>query len=67
MTTWHGVLPAVTTQFHDDLPIDFEATQKAWDAIIKDGVNGLIVMARAARKTRSIPTRRSGFFVPPSR
>ena len=43
-TGWHGVIPAVTTQFKDDLSIDFAATQKAWDAIIKDGVNGLIVM-----------------------
>ena len=45
MTTgWHGVIPAVTTQFNADLSIDLPATQKAWDAIIRDGVNALIIM-----------------------
>ena len=43
-TGWHGVFPAVTTQFHADLSIDLDATQRVQDALVRDGVNGLIVM-----------------------
>ena len=41
---WTGVFPAATTQFKSDLSIDMEATQKVLDALIRDGVHGLIVM-----------------------
>ena len=41
---WSGVFPAATTQFKLDLSIDYEATQRVQDALIKDGVNGLIIM-----------------------
>lgn len=43
-TGWHGVFPAVTTQFHSDDSVDLTATQRVQDALVKDGVNGLIVM-----------------------
>lgn len=43
-TGWHGVFPAVTTQFRVDLSVDIEATQRGLDALVKDGVNGLVVM-----------------------
>jgi 1-pyrroline-4-hydroxy-2-carboxylate deaminase len=41
---WHGVFPAATTQFAPDLSIDLAATQKVQDALVKDGVHGLIIM-----------------------
>jgi 4-hydroxy-tetrahydrodipicolinate synthase len=41
---WTGVYPAATTQFAPDLSIDFEATRKGLDALIRDGVHGLILM-----------------------
>ena len=45
MTTgWHGVFPAATTQFHEDFSVDIDATQRVLDALVNDGVNGLIVM-----------------------
>lgn len=45
MTTgWHGVFPAVTTQFNEDLSVDYKETQRVQDALVNDGVNGLIVM-----------------------
>ncbi|EUB99644.1 Dihydrodipicolinate synthase [Rhizobium sp. CF080] len=45
MTTgWSGVFPAVTTQFNEDFSIDLKATQGVQDALVNDGVNGLIVM-----------------------
>lgn len=45
MTTgWRGVFPAVTTQFNEDLSIDHDNTRRVQDALVNDGVNGLIVM-----------------------
>ena len=41
---WSGVFPAATTQFKPDLVVDYEATQRMQDALIKDGVTGLIIM-----------------------
>jgi 4-hydroxy-tetrahydrodipicolinate synthase len=41
---WQGVFPATTTQFAGDLSVDLEATQRVQDALITDGVDGLIVM-----------------------
>jgi 4-hydroxy-tetrahydrodipicolinate synthase len=42
--TWTGVFPAATTQFRPDLSVDVEATQAALDALVRDGVHGLVVM-----------------------
>jgi 1-pyrroline-4-hydroxy-2-carboxylate deaminase len=41
---WAGVFPAATTQFAADLSIDVAATQNVQDALVRDGVHGLIVM-----------------------
>lgn len=41
---WRGVFPAVTTQFAADLSVDLAATQAVQDAMIRDGVHGLVVM-----------------------
>jgi 4-hydroxy-tetrahydrodipicolinate synthase len=41
---WTGVYPAATTQFAADLSIDMEATRKGLDALIRDGVHGIILM-----------------------
>jgi 1-pyrroline-4-hydroxy-2-carboxylate deaminase len=40
---WEGVFPAVTTQFRDDYSLDLEATRRVIEALIRDGVAGLIV------------------------
>lgn len=42
--SWAGVIPAATTQFGPDLSIDLSATQKVQDALVRDGVHGLIIM-----------------------
>lgn len=42
--SWRGVYPAATTQFNADSSIDFEASQGVLDALVKDGVHGLIVL-----------------------
>lgn len=41
---WAGVFPAATTQFAPDLSIDLAVTQKVQDALVRDGVHGLIIM-----------------------
>lgn len=41
---WRGVFPAATTQFGPDLSIDLAATQRVQDALVRDGVHGLIIM-----------------------
>ena len=43
-TAWRGVIPAATTQFAADLSLDIDATQRGYDALIRDGVDGLIVL-----------------------
>jgi len=41
---WAGVFPAATTQFAPDLALDLPATQRVQDALVRDGVHGLICM-----------------------
>lgn len=43
-TGWRGVFPAATTQFNEDLSIDIDATQGVQDALVNDGVTGLIIL-----------------------
>ena len=43
-TTWKGVFPAVTTQFHKDLSLDLDATAKHIDVILESGVSGLVML-----------------------
>ncbi|RYD44592.1 MAG: dihydrodipicolinate synthase family protein [Sphingomonadales bacterium] len=43
-TLWEGVYPAATTQFAEDLSIDFDATQRVQSALVDDGVTGLIIL-----------------------
>ncbi len=41
---WRGVFPAVTTQFTEDLSIDYAETRRVVDDLINDGVTGIIAM-----------------------
>lgn len=40
---WHGVYPAVSTQFNQDSTIDFAQNAKMWENLIDEGVHGIIV------------------------
>lgn len=42
--TWSGVLPAATTQFDAALGVDLPATQRVQDALVREGVHGLVLM-----------------------
>lgn len=41
---WRGVYPAATTQFAEDMSIDHRATQRVQQALIADGVDGLVIL-----------------------
>lgn len=41
---WKGVFPAATTQFAPNFSVDVAATQAVMDALVRDGVHGLISM-----------------------
>ncbi len=42
--SWRGVYPAVTTQFRPDFSLDLEATLRHVDVLIREGVDGLIML-----------------------
>lgn len=41
---WHGVYPAVTTQFRDDHSVDLPATLEHVETLLRAGVHGLIML-----------------------
>jgi dihydrodipicolinate synthase/N-acetylneuraminate lyase len=41
---WRGVFPAATTQFAEDLSLDLDATCRVVEALVRDGVHGLVAM-----------------------
>ena len=41
---WQGVYPAVTTQYNDDLSINFLATTDMINSLINEGVDGIIAL-----------------------
>ncbi|MEM7396045.1 MAG: dihydrodipicolinate synthase family protein, partial [Verrucomicrobiota bacterium] len=41
---WEGVFPAVPTQFHEDLSVDIKSTQEHVEALLADGIHGLIML-----------------------
>jgi 1-pyrroline-4-hydroxy-2-carboxylate deaminase len=43
-TDWHGVYPAVTTQFHDDQSLDLRGTARHVEVLLGAGVHGLILL-----------------------
>jgi len=48
---WHGVYPALTTQFHDDQSLDLDATARHLEALIASGIHGVIVLGSVGENT----------------
>ena len=48
---WHGVYPAATTQFKPDESIDFDATARHLDTMVKAGVHGMILLGSVGENT----------------
>jgi 1-pyrroline-4-hydroxy-2-carboxylate deaminase len=53
--SWAGVFPAATTQFAPDLSIDYGETQRVQDALVCDGVHGLIIMGTVGENNSLLP------------
>ena len=43
-STWHGVFPALTTQFHPDQSLDIDGTLRHIDVLLANGIQGLILL-----------------------
>lgn len=48
---WHGVYPALTTQFKPDQSLDIEATAKHLDMMIASGIHGVILLGSVGENT----------------
>jgi 4-hydroxy-tetrahydrodipicolinate synthase len=48
---WEGVFPAVTTQFDEQFRVDLDATRRVIDALVRDGVDGLIICGTVGEGT----------------
>ena len=59
-TLWEGVYPAATTQFAEDLSIDFDATQRVQSALVDDGVDGLIILGTCGENNSLEPDEKRG-------
>ena len=54
-SSWGGVFPAVTTQFHDDERLNLESTQREIEALLKAGVHGLIMLGTVGENCSLLP------------
>nr|WP_298721045.1 dihydrodipicolinate synthase family protein [uncultured Steroidobacter sp.] len=52
---WHGVYPAVTTQFAEDLSLDLPACQRVQTALVDDGVDGLVLLGTVGENNSLLP------------
>lgn len=41
---WHGVFPALTTQFHPDQSLDLAGTTRHLEILLRSGIHGVIVL-----------------------
>ena len=48
---WEGVFPAIPTQFKEDLSIDIEATQKHTEALVNNGIRGIVMLGTIGEGT----------------
>jgi dihydrodipicolinate synthase/N-acetylneuraminate lyase len=48
---WHGVFPAITTQFRDDQSLDIEATARHLEALIAAGIHGVVLLGSVGENT----------------
>jgi 4-hydroxy-tetrahydrodipicolinate synthase len=54
-TSWAGIFPAITTQFFEDGALDLAATQKEIDALLRAGVQGLIMLGTCGENCSLLP------------
>lgn len=52
---WAGVYPAVTTQFSQEGVLDIGGTQETIDALVRDGVHGLVLLGTCGENNSLLP------------
>src|ERR1041385_7489660 len=52
---WHGVFPAVTTQFYKDETLDLDATARHIETLIDSGVSGLVMLGSLGENVQLEP------------
>lgn len=50
-TNWKGVLPAITTQFHQDQSLNLEGTARHLEAMIAAGIHGVVFLGTVGENT----------------
>jgi len=48
---WHGVFPALTTQFRDDQSLDIAATARHLEKMIEAGIHGVVLLGTVGENT----------------
>lgn len=48
---WHGVFPAITTQFNEDLSLDLDATMRHMEALMDHDVHGMVMLGTLGENT----------------
>ncbi len=48
---WHGVYPAMTTQFKEDQSLDLDGTAEHLETLIKSGIHGVILLGSVGENT----------------
>lgn len=51
LPNWHGVFPALTTQFHADQSLDLAATARHLEQMIAAGIHGVILLGSVGENT----------------
>jgi 4-hydroxy-tetrahydrodipicolinate synthase len=54
-TSWRGVFPALTTQFHENESLNLEATAGHLNGLIESGIHGVIVLGSVGEGTALRP------------
>jgi 4-hydroxy-tetrahydrodipicolinate synthase len=52
---WHGVFPAITTQFRDDQSLDIDATARHMESLIAAGIHGVVLLGSVGENTTLEP------------
>lgn len=52
---WTGVYPAATTQFAEDGSVDIKATTTVLEALVADGVHGLVILGTCGENNSLLP------------
>jgi 1-pyrroline-4-hydroxy-2-carboxylate deaminase len=53
---WRGVMPAVTTQLHEDQSLDLDATGRHLEALIASGITGLVMCGSLGENQALLPS-----------